>query len=64
VIAGYVGNLRVFHSAMNIYIYIYIQNIKKQEELRMKVRGGNTSEDAGLMSLDTDAKNLGHQLRW
>jgi len=28
----------------------------------MKVRGSNVFEDAGLMSLDTDAKNLGHQL--
>jgi len=27
----------------------------------MKVRGGNASEDAALLSLDTHAKNLGHQ---
>jgi hypothetical protein len=30
-------------------------------KLRMKVRGGNASEEAGLKIRDTDVKNRGHQ---
>jgi hypothetical protein len=33
-------------------------------KLRMKICGGNASEEAGLKICDTDVKNRGHQLRW
>jgi hypothetical protein len=35
-----------------------------KNKLRMKVRGGNAFEKAGLKIRDTDVKNRGHQLRW